>query len=71
MGFWMIKSGCFSCPESVRLNRDYRLLNEEKSSLVNLRSLWVLLKVNVLFIIQVLLLLHLSVPSHFITWLHA
>lgn len=30
MGFWIIKSGCFSCPESLHLNTDYRLLNKEK-----------------------------------------
>lgn len=45
----MIKSGCFGYSESALLNTDYRLLNKEK--VINFRNLWVLLKVNVLFII--------------------
>lgn len=30
LDFWMIKSGWTNYPESVHLNTDYKLLNEEK-----------------------------------------
>lgn len=65
----MIKLDCSSYLESVLLNTDNRLLNKEK--LVNFRNTQVLLKVNILFIMQVLELLCLSVPSLFVVQLHS